>query len=130
MRVIWRRTVDLHVSVFLRQHAIYSLRSAVVYFHFDDIPLHIIDMSWSYQPLRSATSNSSLPAAILADDKLKCIFVNENDKILLRISQNFVPRSPIDNMPALVQVKAWYRTGDKLLPEPVLAQFTDAYLRH
>ena len=43
-------------------------------------------------------------AAILADGIFKCIFLNENDKILIKISLKFVPRSPIDNKPALVQV--------------------------
>ena len=46
------------------------------------------------------------------------------------ISLKFVPRSLIDNKPVLVQVMAWRRTGDKQLPEPVLTQFTDAYMRH
>ena len=65
-----------------------------------------------------------------ADDNLKCIFLNENDRIRIRISLKFVPRSPIDNKSALVQVMAWCRTGDKPLPEPLLTQFTDAYMRH
>ena len=43
-------------------------------------------------------------AAILADDNAKCIFLNENDRISIRISLKFVPNSPIVNMPALVQV--------------------------
>ena len=42
----------------------------------------------------------------------------------------FVPRGPIDNKPALVQVMAWRRKGDKPLPEPMMAQFTDAYMQH
>ena len=44
-------------------------------------------------------------ASILADDTFKCLFLNENDRIPIRISLKFVPRSPIDNdKPALVQV--------------------------
>ena len=69
-------------------------------------------------------------AAILADDIFKCIFLSENDRILIKISLTFVPRSPIDNKPALVQVMAWRRIGDKSLPEPMMAEFTDAYMRH
>ena len=41
-------------------------------------------------------------AANLADDIFKCIFLNENDRISIQISLKFVPRSPIDNKPALV----------------------------
>ena len=69
-------------------------------------------------------------AAILADDNFKCIFLNENERIPIRISLKFDPRSPIDNKPTLVQVMAWCRTGDKPLPELMLTQFTDAFMRH
>ena len=50
--------------------------------------------------------------------------------ISMQISLKFVPMGPIDYKSALVQVMAWRRTGDKPLPEPMLAQFTDAYMRH
>ena len=56
-------------------------------------------------------------AAILADDNLKCIFLNENNRIPIRISQKYVAKSPIDNNPAMVQVMAWRRTDDKPLPD-------------
>ena len=79
-------------------------------------------------------ANSSPPldkmAANLADDNFKCTFLNENDRILIQISRKFVPRGPIDNKPALVQVMAWRWTGDKPLPEPMLTLFTDANMRH
>ena len=65
--------------------------------------------------------------AIFADDIFKCIFLKW---ILIQISLNFVPRSPIENKPALFQVMAWRRIGVKSLPEPMMAQFTDAYMRH
>ena len=67
-------------------------------------------------------------AAILADDNFKFIFLKENARIPIRISKNFVPRSPIDKKPALVQVMAWPRSGDKPLPELKLIQFTDPYV--
>ena len=69
-------------------------------------------------------------AAILADDNFKCIFLNENDRILIGISLKFVPRSQIDSKPALVQVMAWRLTGNKPLPEPMLTHFTDTSLQH
>ena len=46
-----------------------------------------------------------------ADDIFKCIFLNENVWILIRLSQKFVLRSPIDNKPTLVQVMAWRRNN-------------------
>ena len=41
-------------------------------------------------------------AAILEDDIFKCIFLNENVRISIKISLKFVPDGPIDNNPALV----------------------------
>ena len=40
-------------------------------------------------------------AAIMADDILKCIFLNENDRISIQISLKLVSKSSIDNKPAL-----------------------------
>ena len=42
----------------------------------------------------------------------------------------FVPKGLIYNKSALDQVMVWRRTGDEPLPEPMLIQFTDAYMRH
>ena len=41
------------------------------------------------------------------------------------ISLKYVPMGP-----ALVQVMAWCQTGDKPLPEQMLTQSSDAYMRH
>ena len=41
------------------------------------------------------------------DDILKCIFLNENVWISIRISQKFVPSGPINDIPALVQIMAY-----------------------
>ena len=68
--------------------------------------------------------------AILADDIFKFIFLYENDRIRIQLSLKFIPGSPVDNKQALVQEKAWCQTGDKPLPESMLTQFTDAYMRH
>ena len=65
-----------------------------------------------------------------ADDIFRCIFLIEKFCILIRISLKFVPKGPIDNKWALVQVMAWRRIDDKPLPEPIPTQFTDAYMRH
>ena len=67
---------------------------------------------------------------ILVDNIFKCIFLNENDIIAIQISLKLVPRRPINNKSALVQVMVWRQTGDKQFPEPMLTQFIDAYMRH
>ena len=70
-------------------------------------------------------------AVVLADDiRFQINVLQWNDKIPIKISLKFVPKSTISNKPAFVQVMAWHLTGDKPLPEPMLTQFTDAYMRH
>ena len=54
------------------------------------------------------------------DDIFKCIFLNENIWISIKISLKFVPKGPINNIPALVQIMAWRRPGKKPLSEPML----------
>ena len=54
------------------------------------------------------------------DEIFKNIFLNENVSVSIKISPKFVPKGPINNIPALVQVMAWHRPGDKPLPEPML----------
>ena len=54
-----------------------------------------------------------------ADDTFKPIFLNENIRISIKISLKFVPKVPINNIPALVQIMAWRRPGDKPLSEPM-----------
>ena len=80
-------------------------------------------------PLLSTHLPLDKMAAILADDIFKCIFLNETYRISIQISLKLVPRSPIDNKPEFVQVMAWRQTGDKPLPEPMMTQFTGAYMR-
>ena len=55
-----------------------------------------------------------------ADDTFKRIFLNENVWISITISLKFVPKGPINNIPALVQIMAWHQPGDKPLSEPML----------
>ena len=42
------------------------------------------------------------------DDIFKCIFLNGNVWILIKNSLKFVPKGPINNIPALVQIMAWH----------------------
>ena len=54
------------------------------------------------------------------DDIFICIFLNENEWHSIKISLKFVPKVPINNIPALVQIMAWRRPGDKPLSEPMM----------
>ena len=67
-------------------------------------------VSRPFNTLRSRQNGRHFP-----DDTFKRIFFNENISISIKISLNFVPRSPINNVSALVQITAWRRPGDKPL---------------
>ena len=87
----------------------------------------------TYQAYTGVGFNSAPPRQNgyhFADDIFRCIFVYEKFRIFIQISLKFVRKGLIDNKAALVQVMAWRWTGDKPLPEPMLIQFTDAYIQH
>ena len=54
------------------------------------------------------------------DDIFKCIFVDDDAQISIKISLKFVPKGLINNIPALVQIMAWRRPGDKPLSGPTM----------
>ena len=58
-------------------------------------------------------------------------FSNAFSWMKIYIPLKFVPKGSMTNIPALVQIMAWCRAGDKPLSEPMLVVcFTDAYMRH
>ena len=82
---------------------------------------------------RHQSINSSPPGKNgrhFPDDILKCMFMNEKFCIFIQIALKFAPKCPIKNIPVLLQIMAWRRSGDKPLSEPMLTQLTDAYMRH
>ena len=54
-------------------------------------------------------------------------FFNENHYFSIKVSQKHVRKDPIDNNLVLVSTMDWRRTGDKPLPEPMIAWFGNAY---
>ena len=48
--------------------------------------------------------------------------MNENVRISIKISLKFVPNGPINNIPALVQMMAWRRLGDRPLSESMMVR--------
>ena len=53
-----------------------------------------------------------------ANDIFKCLFFNEHVWIPIKISL----KGPINNIPALVQIMAWRRPGDKPLSGPMMVR--------
>ena len=75
--------------------------------------------SFSYNSLRPRPNRHPF-----ADDIFKRIFEHENEWISPRISLKFVPKVRINHIPALVQIMAWCRPGDKPLSEPMMVSLT------
>ena len=65
-----------------------------------------------------------------ADGIFQCIYFNENFWVLSKTSLKFVPKDPIDNLSALVQVMAWRLAGNKPLPELMLTKMYDPVWCH
>ena len=59
-----------------------------------------------------------------ADDIFKRIFLNENIWIPIKISQKFVPKGSINNVPALIPIIAWRRPNDKPLSELMMVNLS------
>ena len=67
----------------------------------------------TFNTLRPRQNGNHFPT-----DIFKCIFLNENMWIVIEILLKFVPTGLINNIPVVVQIMAWRRTGDKSLSEP------------
>ena len=83
--------------------------------------VNTVHNSWKamdYNPINTLRPRQN--GRLLPDDIFKSIFSNENARISIKISLNFVPKGPINNIPALVQIMAWRRPGDKPLSEPMM----------
>ena len=110
-----RRPFCLDLNV-LRVLSIQQYRRTIASFKF---PRYYLNCVWT----QNTCFNSLKPRQNrhhFADDIFKCIFLNENVWISIKISLKFVPKGPINNIPALVQAITWTNDG----------YFTDAYLRH
>ena len=74
------------------------------------------------RPLTRPRQSGSQNGPHFADDIFKCIFLNENVWISFKISLKFVPKVQINNIPTLVQIMAWCRSGNKPLSEPMMVR--------
>ena len=54
-----------------------------------------------------------------ADHPFRRIFLNETVRISIEISLKLFPKDEMNNIPALAQIMAWRRPGDKPLSEPM-----------
>ena len=75
---------------------------------------------WQYMGIMLNTLRPRHKGRHFADDIFKCFFLNENVWIPIKFSLKFVPKGLINYIPALVQIMAWRRPGDKPLFEPMM----------
>ena len=73
-------------------------------------PTRKLGLVHNRNPLRPGQNGKLIP-----DDIFKWIVSNENVGVSIKISFEFVPRSLISNIPALVQIIAWHRPSRKPL---------------
>ena len=81
------------------------------------------EITYPFQNCNGSTVNTLRPkqnGRHFSDDIFKCIFLNENVKIPIKISLKFIPRGPINYITTLIQIMAWRRPSDKPLSEPMM----------
>ena len=93
--------------------------------------LVVVSVGWSYPISECVESTRKLALTHWGQDKMainfpedifKCIFLNENVWISIKISLKFVPQGTINGIPSLVQILAWRWPGDKPLSEPMMVR--------
>ena len=82
------------------------------------ISMSISNNSWNGENLNTLRPRQN--GQHFAEDIFKRIFFNENVWISIKISLKFVPKRPINKIPALFQMMAWRRPGDKPLSEAMV----------
>ena len=83
--------------------------------------MRILSLLLSHSVINQNTLRLRQNSRHFADDILKCMFLHKDVWVSIKISLKFVPRGPINNIPALVQIMAWRRPGNKPLSEPMMA---------
>ena len=71
-------------------------------------------------PISSITLRPRQNGCHFTDYSFKHIFLNENIWISTKIWLKLIPKGPINNIPTLVQMRAWHWPDDKPLSEPVM----------
>ena len=103
--------------IILQIYLIFLIISIFNKCHHSNTAVTSVKMDVIFNILRPWQNGSHFP-----DDTFKSIFLNENVRISIKISLKFVPKGPINKIPALVQMMAWHRPGDKPLSEPMMVR--------
>ena len=105
-----------------------------LHIHLYLIKLFVKKSSWYYNVLCAVYMNRFYEWLTLNSSRLwrnrrqfannicKCIFLNENVLMSIKILLKFIPKGPINNIPALIQIMVWCWPGDKPLSEPMMVR--------
>ena len=81
-----------------------------------DLIIHVPILVWLMSGADQVKSHYSSPMSPpgqdgrhFAEGIFRCISMNEEFSVLIRISLKFVPKGPIDNNPALVKIMGWWQ---------------------
>ena len=107
-----------------------KLFSCTTNFQLNTINLRCWKHWWRDQNLCIITLRPRPNGRRFADDTFKRIFLNQDIIISIIVSLKFGPMVRINNTPALVQVMARRRPGNKPLSGPMMVYLTDIYMRH
>ena len=91
--------------------------------NFSEICIEIQQFSFKEMHLKMSSGNwrqFSLRLNVFRRRHFWVHFLEQNAWISLKFSLKFLSRVPVNNIPALVQVMAWCRLGDKSLSEPMI----------
>ena len=118
--IMWCRSVPPHVSDANTLPGLTGMERSMFFIPIKGAWLLVCMQLWFFyihyiNTLRPRQNGRHFP-----DDIFKCIFLNENVSIPIKISLKIVPKSPINTIPAYVQIMAWRRPGDKPLSEPMM----------
>ena len=106
---IWQHFSDKFIDRLLQSPIIMKLMCFFFIIHDEDFAgsESLINGQLTFNTLRPRQNGCHF-----ADNIFKCIFLNENVFISIKC--------PTNNIPALVQIMAWRRPGDKPLSEPMM----------
>ena len=84
--------------------------------------LNIKTSSYQYRDPHVNTLRARQNVRHFADDTYKSIFLNDNIRILIKVSLKPVTTGPFIIIPALVQIMAWRQPGEKPLSETMMVR--------
>ena len=85
----------------------------------------LVQVVWQHQAMTWTNGNTlrlRQNGRHFTDDTFKRIFLNENVRILFKISLKFVPEGPVNNIPTLVQIMVWRLISTEPLSEPMMVR--------